>query len=94
MPSFWAKVLHSVLSLAVLAVSVYVFIEKKMIIGGRLTPSSVYEFPFPANLIMATSLFFLSLFIILTLIDSKIMKKVCEWLLITALILFFTAAFI
>lgn len=93
MSSIGTKVLHFVLSLVALAVAVYVLLEKKMIIGGRFSPGVVYEFPFPANLVMAASFFCLSLFIVLAIFDSKVIKKACEWLLIAALILFFTAGF-
>ncbi|MCW8935301.1 MAG: hypothetical protein OQK98_11310 [Gammaproteobacteria bacterium] len=92
--SLWTKFLHIILSLVAIAASLYVFFEKKMIIGGRLVPGVVYEFQFPANLVMAASLFCLSLFVFLAMFDSKVTKKICEWLLITALVLFFSTLFI
>lgn len=93
-PSFWTIALHSILSLAALSAGVYVLLEKKMLIGGRLIASAVYEFPFPANLVMASSLILLSVFIMLTLYENKAIKKTAEWILIVALVLFFLGAFI
>ena len=94
MPSFWTITLHSILSLAALSSGVYVFIEKKLLIGGKLIPGLVYEMPFPSNLIMASSLTLLSMFLMMTLSENKTIKKVSEWVLILAIVLFFVCAFI
>ena len=72
MPSFPTIALHSLLSLAAISAGVYVFIEKKILIGSKLIPGAVYELPFPANLIMASSLTFLSMFIMMTLLTRNI----------------------
>ena len=94
MPSFWTITLHSILSLAALSSGVYVFIEKKVLIGGRLVPGEVYEMPFPVNFIMASSLILLSMFLMMTLSENKTIKKISEWVLILAVCLFFVCAFI
>lgn len=85
--------LHSALSLVALLAGIYVFFEKKLLIGGRLIAGAVYEFPFPANLVMASSLILLSVFIMLTLSEKTLIKKTSELLLIASLILFFLGAF-
>jgi len=84
---------HSILSLIILAMGIYVLIEKKMFIGGSLSPGKVYEFDFPANVITATSFLLVSVFIMLVLVKGKWIKRICEGLLIVALILFFAGAF-
>lgn len=94
MPSLWNIVFHSILSLISLAIGLYVLIEKKLLIGGRFSPGEVYEFSFFSSIIMAASFFLVSIFIMLTLANSKRIKKACEWILIVALILFFLGAFV
>ncbi len=89
----WTIILYSLLSLLPLLVGLYVLIEKKIIIGGRLSPGEVYELAFPANIIMATSFFLFSALILLALIDGKHIKKISVWTFFTALLLFITGAF-
>lgn len=93
MRSIWTIVLHSALSLVVLAAGLYILFEKKMIISGKLT-GHVYEFEYPGNVIIASSFFLVSLFLILVLRENKRVYKVSEWLLISALVLFIIGAFI
>ena len=88
MPSPLTLVLHASLSLAALAVGIYVVVEKRLMIGGRFSTSTIYDFPFPSNIVMAMSFFLVSIFIMLTLSENTKIKKACEWLLIAALVLF------
>ncbi len=87
MPNTATIILHVFISLVLLAASAYVFLEKKMVVAGKYT-GHLYEFQSPANIVISISLFLLAAFFFLALIQSELMKKICQWLLITSLIVF------
>jgi hypothetical protein len=91
---FWSVVLHVALSFGAFAVGSYVFLEKKMYIGGYLSSGKVYDFVYPANVVLALSLYSLGMFFLLTLISGDKIKKICEWLFIAFLALFFISGLI
>lgn len=93
MPSRLTIVMHSILSLIVIAIGVYVLIEKKMIISGKYS-GGLYELNYPANLLVAISAFLVAIFIMLVLVKRPYIKQICEGLFITALILFITGSLI
>lgn len=87
MPSRLTIIIHSIISLVVIAIGIYVLVEKKMIISGKYS-GGLYEFEYPANLLVALSAFLVAIFIMLVLVKRSYIKQVCEGLFITALILF------
>ena len=93
MKSPWTIALHGIISVVVLAMGLFVLIEKKMIISGKLS-GDLYKFDYPNNIIIAISFFLVSAFVMLVLIESKRMKKINQGLIIAALVLFFIGAFI
>jgi len=93
MRSVWIIILHSIISLTVFLLGLYVLIEKKMIISGKLT-GDLYQFDYPGNVIIALSFFIVSAFMVVVLLKGKKPRKIAEWLLITALLLFVVGAFI
>lgn len=93
MPSRLTIVMHSIISLALIAIGVYVLVEKKMIISGKYS-GGLYELEYPANLLVAISAFLAAIFIMLTLVKRPYIKHICEGLFITALILFITGSLI
>jgi hypothetical protein len=94
MPSIWTIALHSLLSLAFSAAGVYVYIEKKMFVGGRFSVGDVYVFDFPANIVMAAAFILVSMVMLLSLYTRKWARKVSEWMLILSLVLFISGSFI
>jgi len=93
MPSTKSIILHVTISLILLSTGLYVLIEKRMIIAGKLT-GDIYEFNYPNNIIIAVSFFLQAIFAITVLIKKKSFKKINEWVLISALILFVVGVFI
>ena len=93
MHSRWTIVLHSIISLAFLSVGLYVLIEKKMIIAGKLT-GSFYEYEYPGNIIVSLSFLFVSAFVMLVLVKDKRIKRVNEILVLTAMVLFFVGTIV
>lgn len=93
MPSIWNIILHSIISLALLVVAVYVFAEKKMIITGKLT-GRLYQLESPAHIVMAASFVILALFFILVLNKNKTIQEICKWLFGLYLVTFFISLFI
>lgn len=87
---FWTKLLYGLFALIPFCAGVYVLIEKKIFIGGRLSTGAVYEYEFPANIVMAFSFFLFTFFIIAAMFESKHKKRICEISFLAALILFFT----
>ena len=81
-------IIHSVISLVILSIGMYVLIEKKMIISGKLT-GGFYEYEYPVNIIVAMSFLLISAFVMLVLIKDKRIKLVNEILVLFAMILFF-----
>lgn len=81
-------IIHSVISLVILSIGMYVLIEKKMIISGKLT-GGFYEYEYPGNIIVAMSFLLISAFVMLVLIKDKRIKLVNEILVLFAMILFF-----
>lgn len=88
MHSRWTIILHSVISLAILFVGLYVLIEKKMAISGKLT-GNFYEYEYPGNIFVSLSFLFVSAFVMLVLVKDKRIKRVNEVLVLTAMVLFF-----
>ena len=82
------------LSLLPIIAGFYVLIEKKMMFGGRYNPGHLYEFDFPANIIMATSFFLVAALIIIALTGIKHKNKIIEGLILTAFVLFIIAVFL
>jgi len=88
MHSRWTIVLHSIISLTILLVGLYVLIEKKLIISGKFT-GDLYKYDYPGNIIIATSFLFISIFVMLVLLKHKRVKIINETLIVLAMILFF-----
>lgn len=87
-------VLHLLISVFALAAGIYVIIEKKMIISGRLT-GGLYKFDFTGSLLIALSFFMFSVFSVLVLFqEKKYIKQICEWLFIVAILSFVIGAFV
>ena len=93
MPSRWTIILHSVISFVVLSLGLYVLIEKKMIISGKLT-GDLYEYEYPGNILVALSFLFVSAFVMLVLVKDKRIKRINEILILSAMILFFVGTLI
>lgn len=93
MHSRWTIILHSVISLVLLSIGLYVLIEKKMIISGKLT-GNFYEYEYPGNIIVFLSFLFISAFVMLVLIKDKRIKIVNEILVLFAMILFFVGTIV
>mgnify|MGYP001040419021 CR=1 FL=1 len=93
MLSRWTIILHSVISFVVLSLGLYVLIEKKMIISGKLT-GDLYEYEYPGNILVALSFLFVSAFVMLVLVKDKRIKRINEILILSAMILFFVGTLI
>lgn len=88
MPSRWTIILHSIISFVILSLGLYVLIEKKMIVSGKLT-GDLYEYEYPGNILVALSFLFVSAFVMLVLVKDKKIKRINEILILSAMILFF-----
>jgi hypothetical protein len=88
MPSRWTIILHSIISFVILSLGLYVLIEKKMIVSGKLT-GDLYEYEYPGNILVALSFLFVSAFVMLVLVKDKRIKRINEILILSAMILFF-----
>lgn len=85
--------LHSVISLVLLGLAIYVFIEQRIVISGKLTGSS-YELGSTGSAIIAVSFLLQSIFSLLILVERPRYKKISEWLLIVSLLLFVVGVYI
>lgn len=88
MPSRSTMILHSIISLVIFSLGLYVLIEKKMITLGKLT-GNLYEYDYPGNIIVSLSFLFVSSFVMLVLFKDKRIKRINEVLVLSAMILFF-----
>lgn len=87
-------IFHATISLILVAVGIYVLIEKKMIVGGKYSAGSLHTLSFPADIIMAASFFMLAAFFSLVLIQTEAIKKICIWLFMSSLVTFGISIFI
>jgi len=87
-------IFYILLSILPLSVGVYVLLEKKMIVGGRLAAGHVQELLFPANIIMALSFFLISLSVLVAITNLKYKNKMVEWFFISAIALFGVSVFL
>lgn len=92
MPSPLTIIFHSIIAIVLSAIGIYVWVEKKMIVSGKLT-GHLYELHSPGHIIMAFSFFILAVFFILVLMKNEAVKKLCQWLLILALVMFAASLF-
>ena len=83
---------HSIISLVLLGLGVYVLIEQRIVISGKLT-GSLYELGAAGSALIAVSFLLQSIFSLLILVERPRYKKISEWLLIVSLILFVVGAF-
>lgn len=93
MRSLWTVILHSFLSLIIFSIGLYVLIEKKMIIAGKLA-GDFYVYKYPGNIIVSLSFLFVSAFVMLVLINDAKVKRVNEFLVLSAMILFFVGTIV
>ncbi len=91
--SVWVYVLNILVAILIAAAGVYVFIEKKMIISGKYS-GGLYYLSDLESILDSVSLFMTSLFIILALFQNKLIKKVREWILMLAILLFLASSFV
>ena len=85
--------LHALISLGLLFYALYVLLEKKVLIAGKLT-GHVYQLEYPANIIVAFSLLLGAVFVMLVLVENPLIKKLNPFILLLTLILFVVGAFI
>lgn len=85
--------LHSVISLVLMGLGVYVFIEQQIVISGKLTGNS-YELGAAGSALIAVSFLLQSIFSLLILVERPHYKKISEWLLIVSLVIFVVGAYI
>ncbi|MCW8935352.1 MAG: hypothetical protein OQK98_11565 [Gammaproteobacteria bacterium] len=79
--------IHSIISLVLLGLGVYVLVEQQIIISGKLT-GSLYKLGATGSALVAVSFLFQSVFSLLVLVEKPRYKKISVWLLIVSLILF------
>ena len=91
--SKWTIVLHATISLSLVLYAIYVLVEKKVLISGKLS-GNVYQLEYPANIIIAFSLLLGAIFVMLVLVENHIIKKINPVLFLFALILFAVGALI
>lgn len=86
-------VLHGLVFIFLLTLGLYVLFEHKVLLSGKLT-GDIYELDYPAYLFISFAFFITALVSILTLFKTQRFKKINEWLLITALVMFCVGVFI
>lgn len=91
--SLWGIVLNVLISLLIAVSGFYVLLEKKMIISGKYS-GDLYHLSELESILISVSLFMTSSFFIIYLFDNKRMKKIGEWLLGLAIILFLSSSFV
>ena len=89
----WIFVLNGSISVFLLYLGLYVLKEKKVLIAGKLT-GHMHKLDYPGYIFVAISFFTVAVFVVMVLIDGRHIKKICEWLLISAFILFVTGVYI
>ncbi len=85
--------LHVVIASVLLFIGLYVLLENKLLISGKLT-GHIFEFEYPNNLLIAFSFFLQSLFSVMVLVDGERLRRINEKVLIIALLLFVVGVFI
>jgi len=85
--------LHIMISIVIFSMGIFVWVEKKMIISGKLT-GSLHILESPSNIIIAFSYFLVSFVVTYLLLPGEKIKKISRWLLILALMLYLLGAFL
>jgi len=81
------KFLHVSISTLLITIGIFLIADEGSIIAGKYT-GNIYKLNYPANIIVATSLFTVALFFIVSIIKPRLSKKYGEGLMIFALLLF------
>lgn len=92
-PARWAILVNVCLALIIAASGVYVLIEKKFIISGKLT-GHLHQFSKMESIIVGSSFFLVAAFLVLFLSPNKKVKLAGEWLLGIAIVLFLFSSFV
>lgn len=92
-PPVWAIALNILISLLIAASGIYVLLEKKMIISGKYS-GNLYDLGGLESICISVSLFMVSSFFIIYLFENKRLKKMGEWILGLAIILFLSSSFV
>ena len=91
--SLWAIALNIIISLLIAASGIYVLLEKKMIISGKYS-GNLYHLGELESILISVSLFMVSSFFIIYLFENKRLKKIGEWILGLAIVLFLLSSFV
>lgn len=75
-------------------IGLYVLIEKKMIIGGRLAAGQVQQLEFPADWIMASAFFLVAFSIVMGITRLKYKNRLIEAGILLAMVLFGLGVFL
>ena len=67
--------LHIVIALVLLLIGLYVLIERKLLVSGKLT-GHVYQFDFAASVVIAISFFLEAVFALMVLHKGQRVKKI------------------
>jgi hypothetical protein len=90
--SFWVILLNISLSFVFFATGVYVLLEKKLIVSGKYI-GSLHHYNDLESILVASSHFLISIFILLYLSKNKVIKRGAEWLFIIAIVIFLGSSF-
>lgn len=91
--SFFGYLSYAFIALIPFSIGIYVLLEKKMIVGGRLSPGEVHELAFPADIIMASSFFLFAFLILISTTNIKYKTRIAEICFMGSIILFGVSVF-
>lgn len=79
--------LHGSIFVILSGLGVYVLIEHEVLLLGKVT-SGIYKLEYPAYLLVSSAFFIAAIVSIFVLFKSQRFRKINEWLLIVALVVF------
>ena len=84
--------LHLLIFIVLCVIGIFTLIDGT-ILAGKYT-GHIYQLEYPANIIVAASIFMLALFFVVILKPGERIKKLGEWLLIASFVVFTIGFFI
>lgn len=91
--TIFTAVLHGSIFVILSGLGLYVLMEHEVLLLGKLT-GGLYQLEYPAYLLISSAFFITAFVSIFVLLKGQRFKKMNEWLLIAALVLFCAGIYI
>ena len=89
----WVIALNGSVSAFIVILGIYSYLERKVLIAGKLS-GHLHNLNPPGHILIALSFFIVATFVVLVLFQGSYVKVICEWMIVSAIILFVLGVYV